>query len=374
MALKLERAQALKRYQALFEESLDAVSVINRDLRFIEANPRVLETYGAESTEAFLQLQPLDFSPKTQPDGRPSAEVALKKIKEAFEKGSVEFEYLHRRLDTGEPWLGKVSLRRIEIDSEPVLIAVVRDITERRRYEQRINDLAYKDRLTGLPNREAAQEHLHLLLKDNSGKTRILVNLDIDNFRFFNEAFGQGSGDQLICCIADAINATLPPAGWLSRLDSDEFLAVIPARSEDLQMDARRWAMTLRQRTSAAVAQQNSMMPRTSLSAGCAIASDSSTADALSAMQEATPPCSMPKKAAEKAWAFIPPLFPPGSKSGWTWRRNWNWRYIRSMLIATFTCCINLRSISPAVYCAVRRYCGGADQVKKKWLPTNSFH
>ena len=289
LEMELSKAKALDRYQALFEESVDAVSVINRDLRFIEANARVVVMYGAESVEAFLTLQPLDFSPEHQLDGRLSAEVALERINEAFETGSVEFEYLHKRLDTGEPWLGQVSLRRIELNDQPVLMARVRDITERRRYEQRIEDLAYRDGLTGLPNRIASQEWLDRQLQQSSEQRWLLINLDIDDFRSLNEAFGQEIGDRLLCWVADALTTALPPAAWLARLDSDEFLVVLPldGSSDGALKDAQRWVSRLQQQASDAAGEQRPNVPRVSLSAGCAIAEPGTASGALALMQQA---------------------------------------------------------------------------------------
>lgn len=290
LALQLESAQAMERYRAIFDGSLDAVLVINRELRFIEANPQVAAVYGVASREAFLGSGILDFSPELQPDGRPSAEVALEHINEAFESGSVEFEYLHRRLDSGEPWLGRVSLRRIDLNGEPVLLTRVRDITERRRYEQRIEDLAYRDGLTHLPNRTATQEWLDRQLQQDPVKPWLLINLDIDDFHSLNEAFGPQLGDQLIGWLADALSAALPPGAWLGRLDSDEFLALLPAQSsatEDMEAEVQRWAQVLQQRASEAAGEQNSAVPRITLSAGCAIANGESPGGALAAMQQA---------------------------------------------------------------------------------------
>lgn len=291
LALQLESAQAMERYQAIFNGSLDAVLVINRQMRFIEANPQVAAVYGAASTEAFLASGILDFSPELQPDGRPSAEVAMEHLNEAFESGSVEFEYLHRRLDSGEPWLGQVALQRIDLNGEAVLLTRVRDITERRRYEQRIEELAFRDGLTHLPNRMATQDWLDHQLQQEPAKTWLLINLDIDDFRSFNQAFGQQLGDQLIGWVADGLSKVLPPGGWLARLDSDELLAVLPidheGAPEELDAEAQRWSQALQQRASEAVAEQNSAVPRITLSAGCAIASGNGPGDAVALMQQA---------------------------------------------------------------------------------------
>ena len=271
---KLIRLQAMARYRALFEASLDAVSLINRNLQFIEANPAVVELYGVASVDAYLRLTPQEFSPELQPDGRPSAEVVLERITEAFERGELEFEYLHQRLDTGETWLGLVSLRRIELEDEPVLMARVRDITTSRRYEQKIEDLAYRDVLTGLANRVASQEWLDQQLKRQPQQRLLLINLDLDDFRSLNLAFGQEQGDQLLRYVAGRLRLALPDVAWLARLDSDEFLVILALPAEERVGDSDQplvWCRHLQQRLADAPADLASPLPRVSASAGCTL-------------------------------------------------------------------------------------------------------
>jgi len=291
MEQELSRLQVMARYRALFEQSLDGVLLINSKMQCIEANPAVVEMFGVESTEAFLTLTPAACSPEFQPDGRPSPEVAAARVQEAFESGAVGFEYLFRRPDNGQTWLGLVSLRRIELEHEPLLMARVRDITTSRRYEQRIEELAYRDSLTGLPNRVAIQEWLDQQLQQRPDQRWLVINLDLDDFRSLNTAFGQDQGDQLLRSAAKCLLQTLPASAQLARLDSDEFLVVLPLPSGhavDVRAETERWCSTLQQRVADAAGDLPSPLPRVSASAGCtSSAPHSPDASALALIQQA---------------------------------------------------------------------------------------
>ncbi|MDZ7811246.1 MAG: PAS domain S-box protein [Arhodomonas sp.] len=126
--------QSLLKYRAAFEQSPDAVMFLDRD-RFLEGNPTTLAMFRADSEEAFRGCHPAELSPPVQPDGRPSAEAARDRIEEAFEQGQAFFEWQHRTLD-GQDFPAEVLLSRIDHVEQPLLQAVVRDISRRKAAEE----------------------------------------------------------------------------------------------------------------------------------------------------------------------------------------------------------------------------------------------
>jgi diguanylate cyclase (GGDEF)-like protein len=153
-----------------------------------------------------------------------------------------------------------------------VLIARTRDITEQRRAEEQIHRLAYRDALTGLPNRAATLEWLDHLLTQAPTAPLLLINLDLDDFRAVNQAFGQAAGDALLQAVAQTFQARLPAGAWFARLGSDDFLLVLslPMEWSELKrpVEAGRWVSRLQDWLNSSVEAMAFTLPRVTLSAG----------------------------------------------------------------------------------------------------------
>ncbi|MBN1570175.1 MAG: PAS domain S-box protein [Acidobacteria bacterium] len=120
------------KYRMLFETAGDAIMLM-RDDQFIDCNAVTLATFEC-ARDQFIGAAPYEFSPPTQPDGKPSKEKAIAMINLALSTGPQRFEWTHCRRD-GTPFPAEVSLNRLELNGETILQAIVRDITERKRAE-----------------------------------------------------------------------------------------------------------------------------------------------------------------------------------------------------------------------------------------------
>lgn len=122
------------KFHTLFDSTNDAVMMLN-DNGFFDCNPATLKIFGCSSKEEFCSKRPVDLSPPVQPDGTDSMQLANQRIATAMEKGSNNFEWIHKRADTAEVFPAEVLLSRMELNGQKVLQATVRDITERKKAE-----------------------------------------------------------------------------------------------------------------------------------------------------------------------------------------------------------------------------------------------
>ena len=109
------------------------------------------------------------------------------------------------------------------------VLVMIRDITERKAFEQQIRHLAYHDALTGLWNRHALASTLERIFQDvlrSEGtpfpRTAALLYLDLDHFKRINDTLGHALGDDLLKVVAGRIAEVLRPSDLVVRADSSE--------------------------------------------------------------------------------------------------------------------------------------------------------
>ncbi len=133
------------RYLTLFESARDAIFIMEKD-RFIDCNQTAEKFFGTERRNLIGKTPYDEYSPPFQYDGRPSKEKALEKINYAYAGESQFFVWQHRRAD-GSLFDAEVSLNRFEIGSRKFLLAIVRDITQRKKYEEALKNSELRFRL-----------------------------------------------------------------------------------------------------------------------------------------------------------------------------------------------------------------------------------
>jgi diguanylate cyclase (GGDEF)-like protein/PAS domain S-box-containing protein len=141
---------------------------------------------------------------------------------------SLEFRLRHR---DGHyvPVLARGYVLRDDTGKALRLSGVNTDLTERKRTERHIYELAYYDQLTGLPNRRFLIEELeHVLARGRrSGQYSALFYLDLDNFKLLNDTMGHELGDMLLRQTAQRLRHTVRHSDQLARLGGDEFVVVL---------------------------------------------------------------------------------------------------------------------------------------------------
>jgi PAS domain S-box-containing protein len=163
-----ERKEAEERMNAYFNSSSDGLLLLSPERGFTHANQAAVRMYGFDNMADLLRCGPVELSPERQPDGRLSSEAAVEHIKLAMQATAPRrFDWIHKRRD-GTELPCEVTLIRITLGGEPVLLTSVRDITLRKQQEAEI--LAAKARA------EEATQMKSMFLANMSHEIRTPMN------------------------------------------------------------------------------------------------------------------------------------------------------------------------------------------------------
>jgi diguanylate cyclase (GGDEF)-like protein/PAS domain S-box-containing protein len=129
----------------------------------------------------------------------------------------------------GETFPMEMSVSEMVLGEKRYFIGIVRDITERKRAEDKIAHLAHYDYLTDLPNRALFLDvlgHSIALAKRNRHKAAILF-LDLDGFKKINDTLGHDAGDLLLKNVSQRLRDVIRESDTVSRVGGDEFILVL---------------------------------------------------------------------------------------------------------------------------------------------------
>ncbi|WP_010094954.1 diguanylate cyclase domain-containing protein [Ornithinibacillus scapharcae] len=122
---------------------------------------------------------------------------------------------------------------------KPDLQIVIRDVTEKKQYESKLEYLAYHDPLTGFKNRRLFTETVTESMKKaevNEEKIAILY-IDIDKFKSINDTYGHDAGDSLLVQFSKRLKSSVREQDELCRVGGDEFLVLLSGIKERNEID-----------------------------------------------------------------------------------------------------------------------------------------
>ena len=223
-----ERERALlranERSERLFSDAPHGLAVLTPEGRLINVNAALCAITGRTPEE----LEGRHLSTLGAPNDA-ALDLVVSDIV-ANEGGSVDADCVLR--DRAGHDVHVVLTGRLLHGDEPaedrVLVNVV-DVSERRRYEERLAHLADHDVLTGLANRRRFDAELqrHLEHCRRYGPSGALLLLDLDNFKQVNDMLGHGAGDQLLISTAGLLQRELRATDVVARLGGDEFAILL---------------------------------------------------------------------------------------------------------------------------------------------------
>ncbi|MEE8484921.1 MAG: diguanylate cyclase, partial [Nitrospinota bacterium] len=220
---KLGRSLSL--LQATLESTTDGILVVDMEGKTVSFNRVFLKMWqipdSIASTKDDSKLVEFVLDQLKNPD------EFLKKIKELYEKPeSTSFDHIEFR--NGKTF-ERYSLPQMIGDKVVGRVWSFRDITERKRQEDRISFMAFHDPLTGLPNRRTFTDRLTRELihaKRNKSKGAVMF-MDLDCFKEVNDTMGHDVGDVLLQHVAMRIQRCLREEDTVSRIGGDEFVVVL---------------------------------------------------------------------------------------------------------------------------------------------------
>ena len=177
-------------YQAVWDACSDVVVVVDRDGLVRHANPATQQVFGLPT--AALLGRPLDqLEPPDERAGLGAFALAPRAA------GATETAELVGWHADGRPLPLEVTVSNVVLDGHDVVVGFIRDITERKRAEERIRYVGSHDALTGLPNRALLKDRLAqaIAAARRSGSAVWVAFLDLDRFKLINDSLGHGAGD-----------------------------------------------------------------------------------------------------------------------------------------------------------------------------------
>jgi len=215
------------KYNAIFEGSHDAVTIVSKDGYFLDCNRRALDLFGIQNKDEFYMTRPADFSPPFQADGRSSLEASREKVMEAFNcKEHIHFEWIHQRKNGGT-FPAEVILLAYPLDGQTVLQGSVRDITVRKQAEKKLFYMSFHDTLTGKYNRSFLEEEMSRLDTERQLPISIIM-ADLNGLKLVNDTYGHHTGDQVLKKAADIIEQSCRREDIIARWGGDEFVIFLP--------------------------------------------------------------------------------------------------------------------------------------------------
>ena len=215
--------------QTVIMNEPECIKMVDADGMLVQMNPAGLAMIEADSLE--------------QVAGQPVVGVIAPEYREAFtamhkrvlagETMQIEFEI--QGLKGGRRWMETHAVPMQE-NGKTVQLAVTRDITERKKMEQSIRQLAFYDSLTDLPNRRLLDDRFRQTLAANkrTGHHGALLFLDLDNFKPLNDKHGHNIGDLLLIEAAVRLRNCVREIDSVARFGGDEFVILLTELSADL--------------------------------------------------------------------------------------------------------------------------------------------
>ena len=216
-----ETQASLRLAARVFESSLDAIFIADQQHRVLRMNPVCEQLTGAGALTWQGRLAACLFAHEPAADWMGQVQQAW--ALQGFWEGELALPREH-----GGSCAVQLSWVALRDDDGQLLqsIGFMRDLTGQQAAQKRIEQLAYTDVLTGLPNRLLLAQRVDTAVQEacQDGAGFAILFLDLDRFKIINDSLGHLFGDRILQRVAERLQACLRSTDLLCRLGGDEFV------------------------------------------------------------------------------------------------------------------------------------------------------
>lgn len=221
---RMELEQAEERWRNFLERVPDAI-IVHNGTQVLYANPAAHTLFGINTPQGLLGKAGREL---VHGSAWALVEQRVNTMLEK-EEPAPTIELAYTRAD-GSVFLAETRSVPMWLGKRKVIISVLRDLGERRRWLEQIQHLAYHDGLTDLPNRRLLRERAEQLLAlARRHKFPVALGyLDLDRFKEVNDTLGHDAGDELLQAVAVRLARVARETDTVARLGGDEFAILWP--------------------------------------------------------------------------------------------------------------------------------------------------
>ena len=219
---ELQKSQ--EKYKIITESMFDIVTMINLAGQVDYVSPAYENILGYPD-HAFIGSP---FTSNVHPEDAFDLKESITSLIDGGKPETIEVRYLHK--EGHYIWMEVSPTPVLENEEVKQVFTISRDITERRRLQEKIAKMAFYDHLSGIPNRRTFDDELQKAIYQahSSDKKVAVLMLDGHKFKLINDQFGHDAGDAVIKEMAIRLQSCVRPMGTAARLGGDEMGVVLP--------------------------------------------------------------------------------------------------------------------------------------------------
>ena len=228
--------QFAKVFQALVENTNDVIMVLDAT-PLTAGGPKIAYVNPAfETLMGYRADEVIGLNPKFL-QGPDTEDKTRYQIRQAMrENKSIRTQILNYAKDGNELWLDINFVPLFDDNGALVYYAAIeRDLTEHKKLQFALEDMAKTDSLTGLANRQAFMERAmgEFSRARRYSRSLSVIMIDLDHFKSINDLYGHAAGDQVLRQLGQQCHSQLRDSDFMGRIGGEEFVLLLPDTSQD---------------------------------------------------------------------------------------------------------------------------------------------